>query len=372
MLFTTFAGMRKKLAIATVLLTFLTGSLKAQQSIDNGSLSLRWHGGFLFAHHPDMRHLVTRHLQGFELNYQRRFSGQKDWHHAYNMPSWGISGLVVPGVNPKVGSALAVFPYYYLPLTGDKSVQLNIKVGAGLGVLTKRYKRVENHKNNAISTHLNAAIQLGLDLRVKILPRLNWETGLFITHLSNGAVRMPNLGLNFITVSSGVSYRLSPTPQPATQNAPFERNKNIQWSLFAGAGLKQSQVGQSHILPAVTVQLLAEKRLTRKFSLGAGAELNYNKALPLVYEAKNVVAGPAAPLRGGLLVSTTFHFGRMALFVQAGGYVLDTALLDGRIFNRFGIRHDVTDRLRLNLSLRTHFAKADHFEVGLVYRLSML
>lgn len=364
--------MRKKWAIATVLIAFLTVSLQAQQGVDRGSINVRWHGGFLFAHHPDMRHLVTRHLQGFELNYQRQFSGKKEWHHAYNLPSWGISGLVLPNINANIGSAIAAFPYYYLPLTSDKKIQLNLKVGAGLGILTKRYERIENHKNNAISTHLNATIQLGLDLRVKILPRLSWETGLFITHFSNGAIKMPNLGLNFLTVNTGFSYRLSPAPQPVAQNVAFEQNKNIQWSLFAGAGLKKAQVEQANALPAVSVQLLAEKRLTRKFSLGAGLEFNYNKALPLAYEAKSIVVDPATPLRGGLVVGTAFHFGHMAIIAQAGGYVLDPNLIDGRIFNRFGLRHEVSDRLRLNLTLRTHFAKADHFEIGLVYRLSML
>lgn len=372
MVFATFAVMRKKLAITTVLFSLFAVSLSAQEPTLYGSIAARWHGGFLFAHHPDMRHLVTRHLHGFELNYQRRFSGKKEWHHTYNIPAWGITGLFIPNINPVVGSAAAVFPYYYLPLTADRRVQLNLKIGAGLGLLSKRYDRIENHKNNAISTRLNAAIQLGLDLRVKILSRLHWETGLFITHFSNGAVRMPNLGLNFITLSSGMSYRLAAEQGPRAKSVNFVRNKNIRWSIFAGAGIKQSKVGQGNVLPAITVQLLGEKRLSRKFSLGAGAELNYNKALPLVYEAKNKVAGPATPLRGGLLLSTAFHFGRMDVYAQVGGYVLDPLLLDGRIFNRFGIRHEVSHRLKVNLSLRTHYAKADHFELGLIYRLSML
>lgn len=347
-------------------------SVKGQSEVYRNGAGFRWHGGFLFAHHPDMRHLVSRHFSAWEVNYQRRFSGEKDWHHDYLLPSWGISALVMPVIDDRVGSAFAAFPYYYLPLTRGQKLNLNLKLGAGLGLLTKRFDREVNNKNIAISTKANAALQLGLDLRIRLHPHVEWSNGVFITHFSNGAVRMPNLGLNFLTVSSGVSYRFGPEQESEVQKQDYYYNPRIYWSLFAGGGLKQSQVLQGNVLPAVSLQLLGERRLSRKFSVGAGAEFNYNAALPLAYEAKDLVADNAAALRGGLLLSGALHFGKMEILAQMGGYVLDPGLIDGRFFNRFGLRHQLNKRVKLNLTLRTHYAKADHFELGVVYRLSML
>jgi len=343
-----------------------------QSSSPVNALGARWHGGFLFAHHPDMRHLVTGHFNAFELQYQRRFSGEKDWHHAYRLAEWGISAVGIPVLNEQIGSAYALFPYYYLPLTKGQKVKLNLKLGAGLGLLSERFDRIDNHKNIAIATQLNVALQLGFDLSVRLHHRLDWNTGVFITHFSNGAVRMPNLGLNFMTASSGLAYRFGEEKPRSVEKKKFSGNKNIRWSLFAGAGLKQARVLQGDVRPAATLQLLAEKRLSWKFSLGAGAEFNYNAALPLAYEDKDLATDHATPLRGGLLVGSAFHFGKMDIIAQVGAYVMDTGLIDGRIFNRFGLRHQVGDRFKVNLTLRTHYAKADHFELGVVYRLSML
>lgn len=364
--------MTKKLSVIILLILAFCSKGFGQSEVVRNSAGMRWHGGFLFAHHSDMRHLVTRHFNGGELHFQRKFSGDKEWHHDYRMPSWGITALALPMVNEHVGSAFAAFPYYYLPLTNGERIRLNLKLGAGIGFLSKCFDRIENNKNIAISTHTNVALQLGLDLRIKILPRLNWNTGLFITHFSNGAVRMPNLGLNFTTLSSGISYNFGPVEEQEYERTLFVPNPTIYWSLFAGAGVKQSKVQQGNVLPAVTVQIFGERRLSRKVSLGAGAEFNYNSALPLAYESKELVPDNAAALRGGLLVGAGFHFGRMEIIAQMGGYVLDPGLIDGRFFNRFGLRHQLTRRLKLNLTLRTHYAKADHFELGLVYRLSML
>lgn len=358
--------------IIAVLALLGGAGVQAQNTVHPHALGLRWHGGFLFAHHPDMRHLSDRHFSAFEVHYQRLFSGDKRWHRDYNIPAWGITALGMPVINDQIGSAYALFPYYYLPLNSGERIRLNLKLGAGLGVLTERFDRVENHKNIAISTRLNVALQIGFDCRVRVADRLDWNTGVFLTHFSNGAVRMPNLGLNFITVSSGLAYRLGPAETREYKRKPFSENRNVSWSLFAGMGLKQARVLQGDIRPAVTLQLLAEKRLSRKFSLGAGAELNYNAALPLAYEARDMAKDGASPLRGGLLVSSAFHFGRMEILAQVGAYVIDTGLIDGRIFNRFGLRHNISEKVKLNLTLRTHYAKADHFELGVVYKLSML
>lgn len=364
--------MLKSTVLTLLCLFVLSSPIWSQTEEVLNSAGLRWHGGFLFAHHPDMRHLTTSHFSAWELNYQRKFSGKKDWHHHYNGPSWGLTGLVFPVLNDQIGSAYALFPYYYLPLNSSERFQLNLKLGAGVGVLTHRFDRIENHKNIAISTRINAALQLGFDFKVKLHDRIDWNTGIFITHFSNGAVQMPNLGLNFLTASTGLSYKFGPEETIITEAPPFFTNSRIRWSLFAGAGLKQGRIGQDELLPAVTVQLLAEKRLSKKFSLAAGTEMNYNRALIYAYESKSLVAGNAAALRGGLLIGTALHFGKMDVIAQMGGYVLDTGLVDGRFFNRFGLRHAVTNRLKVNLTLRTHFAKADHFELGVVYRLSVL
>lgn len=366
----TFACMLKRcvLALAVFMLFFLNGA--AGQNELRSSAGLKWHGSFLFAHHPDMRHLISRHFGFGEAFFQHRFSGQKDWHHHYLLPSWGISAMHMPFPNDALGNAFAVSAYYLLPLQQTKTVALNLKLGAGLSYLSERFQRTENNKNIAISSRANAILRLGPELTVNILRRVQWNAGLDIIHFSNGAVKMPNLGLNFLTISTGLTYRFGDYELPEVNKPAFTRTPGWLWSIFAGAGIKQARIGQGDVRPAVTVQVLTEKRLSPKFSFGAGAEVNANANLPIAYEAKEIEANAMAPYRGGLLLSGAFHFGRMAILTQMGGYVFDAGKVDGLFFNRFGLRHDLSEKVKINFTLRTHFAKADHFEAGVVYQFA--
>lgn len=355
-------------SLTTVLLLLCAVVISAQESYHGEEAGMRLHGGFLFAHHAEMRHLNERHFTAYEIDYRRRFSGDKSWHHDYRLPSWGITGLVMPFPSESLGTAVAVFPYYYLPVSYGKRANLNLKLGTGLSFLSKGFDRIENHKNIAISSQMNVVIQLGADFSWRILPRLTWNTGLFFTHFSNGAIQRPNLGTNFPTISTGVAYRFGDQVTDEVSKTEFEKPRGIEWTAFLGAGFKQGRVGSKGVLPAITVQGLGEKRLSPKFSLGAGLEINYNRALPIAYEQKEYATDNLTPLRAGPVIHTAYHFGKMSIVAQLGAYLLDQKLVDGRIFNRFGLRHEINERIDINLTLRTHFAKADHFELGIVYR----
>lgn len=365
--FTTFATMLNRVILVCACLIGCI-SIQAQSTVHANSLGLRVHPGFLFAHHPDMRHLIERHFISWEADYRRTFSGDKAWHHDYLLPSWGVTALWMPLPSEHLGTAIAAIPYYYLPVTRGKRAQMNLKLGAGAGLLSNRFDRVENNKNNAISSRLNVALQIGWDFRWCISPRIDWTTGLFFTHFSNGAIRLPNLGLNYTTFSTGLAWKFGEEYAREVRKSVFEKTPGIQWSLFAGFGLKQGRPVQGYVSPAVSLQFLGAKRLSPKFSLGAGIETNYNSALPVAYEQQELKTQDLTPLRGGILLHTAYHFGKMEIIAQIGGYAFDLGRIDGSIYNRFGLRHALSEKIKLNLTLRTHFAKADHFELGVVYQ----
>jgi hypothetical protein len=341
----------------------------AQQSreLPAASFGLRTHYGFLFAHHPEMRHLTGSHFGSLEVNYQRNFSGKKTWHHDYNFPFWGISGLYYSFPNPALGNAHAIFPYIALPLNSGYTARLNFVAGAGAAYLTNRFDRVSNHKNIAMSTGLNVALRLGLEGHFRISPRISANTGIFITHFSNGALKLPNLGINIFSAHVGASYHFGQKINLNRNSEAFEKVPGLIYSLFAGVGLKKVEVGQKPFNFTGSMQFLAEKRISKKISLGLGADLNLNTSRQRQYEMKGNNNVAISPLRAGISGSAIYHFGQMQIVSQLGVYVLDKYSMDGSVFNRFGIRHYIGKNMLANLTLRTHFGKADHVEAGLVY-----
>jgi hypothetical protein len=47
--------------------------------------------GFLMAHRGVMGHLPREHAWGGEVAFLKRPSGIKNWHHAFNFPTYGIA-----------------------------------------------------------------------------------------------------------------------------------------------------------------------------------------------------------------------------------------------------------------------------------------
>jgi hypothetical protein len=134
---------------ALLLLMIAFGTTANGQSlteVPQHGVGIRAHYGFLFAHHPEMRHLMGRHFGSAEVFYQHTFSGNKSWHHHYNFPSWGISVLYYAFPNPALGNAHAVFPYLYLPLTkasASTSTLLPVPVGLTLPMHTTGLKTIK-------------------------------------------------------------------------------------------------------------------------------------------------------------------------------------------------------------------------------------
>lgn len=362
------AMMLKRLLVPFCMLWIF--SVSAGENVPRQEAGVNWHGGFLYAHHPDMRHLVQKHFSSVEVYYHRQFSGKKDWHHHYQMPSWGLAAMFMPFPSDALGNAFAGFTYYYLPVANGERFSLNYKLGAGMAMLSNRFDRVENNRNNAISTRANVLLQMAVDGRLQVHRQLAFHIGVAMTHFSNGAVRKPNLGLNFFTAQAGLSYAPSVDRGIDSEQRYFVKPARWNMSLFAGVGVKQEMTRQGDVRPAATVQGLAERRISPKFSYGMGAEINGNANLEIAHREKEIETNALTPYRAGLLASAAFHFGRMAILAQAGGYVFNPGNVDGVVFNRFGLRHDISDRWKVNLTLRTHFAKADHFELGMVYQIN--
>ncbi|MCB0409779.1 MAG: acyloxyacyl hydrolase, partial [Flavobacteriales bacterium] len=61
--------------------------------------------------------------------------------------------------------------------------------------------------------------------------------------------------------------------------------------------------------------------------------------------------------------------GKLDLLFQVGGYAYTAYEDNGYIYSKLGSRYYLTDKLFVNLALKTHFAVADFIEYGVGYRL---
>jgi hypothetical protein len=113
---------------------------------------------------------------------------------------------------------------------------------------------------------------------------------------------------------------------------------------------------------------LHEHRHRVKSSWGYGLDAFYNRSLLAVMN-RNADTSYAffRPLQVGAVVGFNLHFNRFELKMQQGVYLLDKWKGDGRFYHRVGLRYRFGESWFAQLTLKTHFAKADFGELGIGY-----
>lgn len=317
-----------------------------------------------------MSHLIKGHVGVGEIDFVYRTEGCNPWHQLYKYPELGIGFMHFELGNPEqLGSLEALYPFADFRLNKpDSKFNLNMRVGVGLSYLTKPFDIVTNHKNNAIGSHLNGFVNLRLNAVFNVSKNFRINTGVGMSHASNGAMRTPNLGLNIPTVHLGMSYFIGNKNWVCVKDTLPPCVKTVRISAIASIGVKELEPPTGQKYTAYTLQLNAYKPLNYKNRIGGGIECVYNNALKTVWEEDGVYDYTFKDIfQVGAKIGYEFRVHRLSLPIEFGYYVYKTQSYNGKMFHRIGFRYNVTKHLIANLSLRTHWAKADYFEWGLGY-----
>ena len=358
--------------LISVILLFLAVLSEAQNSpAENFLLSAQGHYGFIIAQHDDMKSLVSGHIYGGELNYIFRTDGCKPWQQIHKYPEIGVCALHLYLGNPQqLGTLEAIYPYTNIRLNKlNKKVNLNLRLGLGLAYITKPFDRITNHQDIAIGSHVNGFVNLRFNTNVKLTEGLRLDAGVGLTHASNGAIKTPNLGLNMATVNVGIGYAFG------NKNCVYRKDtippieKGWVPSIIVVAGIKQLETPDGPEYRAYGLQANIYHTINYKNKIGGGVEIAYNNATKAVWAKDSVYTNKISDiLQGGVKISYSFTMHRLSLPIDFGVYLYKKQDYNGIFFHRIGLRYMVSKHIIANITLLTHFAKADYFEWGVGYQ----
>lgn len=352
--------------VASVVLVLVPLVTSAQQP---WSIGVRGHYGFLWPHRPSSWILVEGHAPAMELFAERKVSGAQHWHHDYAMPSCGLGVLYTGMANPdRIGAGVRVLPYLFLPFTQGGHRACGIRIGWGVGYIAKPFDRTENNKQIAIGSRINTAIQLMPEFRCTH-GRLTVHTGMGIDHWSNGSFQLPNLGLNYLSVNVGASYALAtPVAEPPLRTLPDQREPRLcEWNVVGAFALNETARPLSGQYGVVSVSGQRQWQVSPKSHLMAGIDL-FNKGTLATVHPEMKERARIEYTQLGVHGGYALGFGKGELFMQMGAYVYTPVEDESIFFHRIGVRYRTGKHLVWNLSLKSHYAVADHWEFGLGYR----
>lgn len=363
--------------VIALLITLFPYLLHCQDSTryKNVFVDLNGYYGFIVPHHNNMEYLIKRHITAGELNLLIQGNGEKRWEQLYKNPEKGI-GFYYAGLgNPEaLGAGLGIYPFINFPLNPGRKIKLYLRSADGVGFITKPYDRLTNHKNNINGSIINAFVNIRLNTVFYPTKNLRMETGIGLTHISNGSFATPNLGINIVAANLSMSILTNKIPftviPPSQLPRDTIKHRKYFVTIIAAAGFNENSPPDGKKYPVFSIYPSVWKTLSEKSRICLGADAFYEFAN--IYSAQKDsiydTSKPVNTLQAGIRIGYELVISKFSLPVEMGVYTFSKMKYLGSMYHRIGIRYQASKHIIINYSLRTHWATAEHIEVGLGYK----
>ncbi len=356
-----------------IILFFLSFNIFAQNDTlsNNYFIQANLGYGFIFEHRSSISYYVTGHIPEFKLKIGKSTTGKKSWQGLYKYPDLGFGYYYADLRNKDVlGKVNAAYFFIDVPYIRAKKINFSYNFELGLSYLTKAFDIKTNYINTAIGSHINAYINLGLLLDLKLSDKIVLSNIINFTHYSNGKFASPNLGLNIINFQTGIKYYINKKQPVKTEKIDKStvKNKNIYYFNLS-SGVQQISISDKKKYLCNSVNFNYGRILSKKHIIGFGIDFFNNSGLykSLNYSHYADIYDKSYNYRIGAHISNDFVFNKFSFTVQAGYYIYTKWRGTEFIYNRFGITYKLSKHFTTNITLKTHIIKADYVEFGFGY-----
>ena len=175
------------------------------------SFSLSLMQGTVFAHSEDVENTRGAMPFGIDLSYRLQDNSRKTWNLCKCIPlhwfSLGYTDFDTQLLGKNLTASYSLEPWYWL---GER-LFFAYRARIGLSYLTSPYDRIDNPGNQSYSGKIGGYLALGAGLTYFMSETITITPELLYQHISNGAIKLPNKGINWPTASIHLAYRQGKT-----------------------------------------------------------------------------------------------------------------------------------------------------------------
>lgn len=347
----------------------------AQQSAKYSySLGAEVSKGIIHRHHEYIGHLIQGMPIGLELSLQKKTFGAKAWEANYGYPDVDFKLSYYDLQNrEQLGHVVAISSGMGFHLLGDAPFknELQFYFGMGVAYATNPYDQETNNLNNVISSKFSYNGNLKLAYHHQFGDKINAGIGVKITHYSNGAVKLPNNGLNMVSLNFITKFKISKS-SPTYTPAPLfqEIDRKIKVGGIIRMGWTESSPAGSGVKPVYSLGFIVQKRVSIKSLLEGGLEGFANKAIEYEVTHGHSFDGDTLDYRRvGVMFGHQLVVNKLTFVTQLGFYLYKPYYPNERLYTRLGLNYYFTDNVYLGFSLKTHYAVAEVIEYSFGFRL---
>lgn len=362
--------MRVLFSILFILL-FYSNCLFSQTDSSNYNYNFELSSGLaqIIKHHPDMSYVVNKYPN---LNIKYGFQSLID--KRYNFPEYGFAYTTGNLQNKDLlGNMHAFYGYISAYKIKNNNFKLAYTTSLGIGYFTKCFDSESNVNNIVIGSKINVYVGFSVQTEYRLYKKVYGLVNIGLVHSSNGSFKQPNLGLNFVSLNTGIKYRFKEKPIISTKNndnndisdSIEKKKKGIQLVYAAGVKEIQPPTGQKFFVSNLSIFFYKQKNFKRRF--GAGFDFMYNEALYKQFtDSVNLKIKHAS--RIGVFLSHEYIINKFTVVTQLGTYLYTISKPLWPVYTRIGLRYNITKTVSASVSLKSHMGVADYIEWGIGYR----
>ena len=318
-------------------------------------------------------------VKTLSIRYIIHTDGSKDWHQLYNYLDYGV-GFNFSTYNEPVhlGNSYSLYAFIYSPIIKWKKFTLKNDLAIGLSYVEKHWS-VHNIENNVIGSSLNCYIQEGFVLEYLASNRFLIGLGFNFSHISNGSMKKPNLGIN--TFSSQINLRYNFYDKEVKYNVErpdFKKSYDLAISLFGAVyndmveldnyAFDDSRRYIERDFYAFGLTTTAYKNLNYKNNLGVGLSFGYDDFADNYFMRDNgKLLSTTAPFLNRLnlscFASYEYKINRLSAFADLGYYLIRKTNPQSlpNFFQRVGVRYRILDNAFASVAVRAASLSVAHY-----------
>jgi len=327
----------------------------------------------------------------FSLQVLKQTTGEKEWEKHFGYPIYGAGVYSAQFFDNKgFGAPVAVYGVLKGPFTRWEKLTFNYDTGFGIAFNWNSYNPAANNFNISLGANQSVFIDLGINLKYPVSQNFDLSFGYSFTHFSNGAMKVPNFGLNTFSPKITLVYNIERFIPPRTTkpDAPFRRNTTIDISFFGGLKNVVYTTASGDSIPnyrgvfyqVYGLNTVINRQVTPKSKIGFGWSLTYDASYNSTAYIDHGELEPAEGFQHGKMSLSIFPsyelvINRLSVVMQPGFYIFRKQSVDKNplTYQRLGLHYLIGDNFLAGVCLRAYsYHISDYIEWTVGYRLAVL
>ena len=331
--------------------------------------------------------IIIDDFEALNIKFGTQTIGESLQENVLNYPQWGIGLKVLNFHNvDEIGIPLALYGFIDVALLRRNRFTINADLGFGVSFNWRSFNPITNKYNVALGLGQAFMSDAGITLNYELTSHIDLVVGYNFSHYSNGAIKLPNFGINSYSPKVGVKYNFYYRPEFIKKKIP-KIKPHGEWVLSTFAGMKNIIFDSVNIdiiekyegvfFPAFGMSALYNIQLSHFSKIGIGTTFNYNGSIDAQVAVENNeledVDGPFADkFQLSIYPSYELSIDRISVMLQPAFYIYRKKFPNmSPIFHqRISINYQITDQLFAGITLRDFKMHADFIEWTLGYRIN--